>query len=95
MTGITRLTLLALVAIASVTAVAQEQRQSQAEWRGMYELGLKHRTACGSLHGAEERGGRGKAITVVCPAAGLVRAVDRRGRRVILRSRAGQASRRS
>jgi len=60
MTGITRLTLLALVAIASVTTVAQEQRQSQAEWRGMYQLGLKHRTASDLYIALKSAAGGGK-----------------------------------
>jgi hypothetical protein len=37
--------LLAIAALASPVAIAQQERQSPAEWRRMYELGLKHRTA--------------------------------------------------
>src|ERR1700704_1776061 len=60
MTGIKRLTLLALVAIASVTAVAQEQRQSPAEWRRMFDMGLKHRTALDLYTALKVAAGGGK-----------------------------------
>ena len=46
MTRITRLAVLACVAIISPTIIAQGQaRQSQATWQRMYEMGLEHRTA--------------------------------------------------
>src|SRR6267142_2359778 len=60
MTGIKRLTLLALVAVASATAVAQEQRQSPAEWRRMFELGLRHRTALDLYKALKDAAGGGK-----------------------------------
>jgi hypothetical protein len=60
MTGIKRLTLLALVAVASATAVAQEQRQSPAEWRRMYEMGLTHRTAWDLYSALKAAAGGGK-----------------------------------
>ena len=46
MTSITRLAVLACVAVASPVVIAQAQaQQSQATWQRMYEMGLEHRTA--------------------------------------------------
>ncbi len=46
MTRITRLAVLACVAVASPVVIAQAQaQQSQAAWQRMYEMGLEHRTA--------------------------------------------------
>ena len=45
MARITRLALLALVAVAPAATIAQRERQPQTEWRRMFEQGLTHRTA--------------------------------------------------
>ena len=64
MTGITRLAVLACVAVASPIVIAQGQaQQSQTEWQRMYEMGVEHGTPSKLYQALKAAANGGQALT--------------------------------